>query len=138
MTDNSEAYAAGYDVGKAAGSWVVGGNTTAEAARRMLTLDLEGDPEFWDAYPGSPLSGEWADGPTPASVLAELGVPEGSDVADEILSQWEDGHHDGWRDEVLRAANVIVPTCPGHVSALFPESGPMLCDGACLNPTEDY
>jgi hypothetical protein len=58
----------------------------------------------------SPLSGEWADGPTPASVLAELGVPDDSEDADDALSEYERGHSEGYWAEVLRAARVYADT----------------------------
>lgn len=31
------------------------------AAARLLAMFDDGDPAVWDAYAGSPLSGEWAD-----------------------------------------------------------------------------
>ncbi len=64
----------GYSAGVAAGSWVVDGNTSEATARRILEGIAEGDPVVMDSLPSSPLSGEWADGLTPASLLAEYGL----------------------------------------------------------------
>jgi hypothetical protein len=95
---------AGYAHGKAAGSWVIDGNTSADTARYLLKGLEDGDPEVYDRLPSSPLSGEWADSPTPASVLADLGVSEDCEGADDLLNEYEDAFSDGVTDEVVRAA----------------------------------
>ena len=66
----------GYERGTAAGSWLLDGNSSEEAARRLLQGIEDGDPEILDALPSAPLSGEWADSPTPSEVLGWYGLDE--------------------------------------------------------------
>ena len=103
-----QAYKAGYAHGVAAGSWVIDGNTTAETARYILAGFRDGDPEVLDLLPSEPLSGEWADGPTPATVLADLGVDEDDALADDLLYEYEAGFASGMEDEVTRSAEAIL------------------------------
>lgn len=70
----AEARELGRDAASAAASWAVDGNTSPDAIRRTLDLLEDGDPAAWDRLPREPdLSGEWADDPTPASLVRELG-----------------------------------------------------------------
>jgi hypothetical protein len=102
----------GASAGKAAGSWAIDGTTTAEAARRILKGYEDGDPAVLDMQP-SPLSGEWAGGPTEDDVLDEIelyanttisGDALGGDGIAEIIGVWLDGYSEGYWDEVIRAA----------------------------------
>lgn len=48
-----------------------------------------------------PLSGEWADDPTPRSVAYNVGFEvgdgdENSDAVDELADAWERGYFDAW------------------------------------------
>ena len=47
--------------------------------------------------PREPLSGEWADEPTPKSVMNELGLDEG--YHQEVLDAYEDAYYDAWDKE---------------------------------------
>lgn len=80
----------GREHGENAASWYFDGNTTLETYRAVLTGMEDGDPAILDTFPCSPLSGEWADDPTPRSVLADLGVEEDSEDADTLLWEYED------------------------------------------------
>lgn len=91
VTIEARAREAGAEHGRAAASWYFDGNTDAETYRRVLAGLEDGDPEVLDALPSSPLSGEYADEPTPASVLADLDVDQDDDCADEYLSAYEEG-----------------------------------------------
>lgn len=93
----------GYDHGRSVGTWVIDGNTTDEALRAIVAGYDEGDPAVMDMEP-SPLSGEWADDPTPTDVLTALGVDD-DDSADELLTTYETAFSEGFWGEVLRAAN---------------------------------
>lgn len=93
----------GYEHGRSVGSWVIDRNTTQEAARRIVNGYNEGDPAVMDMQP-APLSGEWADDPTPARVLALLGA-DGS--ADHLLHVYEEAFGDGYWTTVIRSANTI-------------------------------
>lgn len=49
----------------------------------------------------APLSGEWADDPTPRDVARNAGYFEDDDpeIIDEIATAWENGYFDAWRHE---------------------------------------
>lgn len=99
---------AGYNHGQAAGSWVIDGNTSEDTARAILKGLDEGDPAVYDALPSSPLSGEWADAPTPQSVFKDLGMTGDEDFASDVLDAYEFGFEHGAQDEVIRAASYLV------------------------------
>lgn len=92
---------AGAEHGTASGSWVVDGNTTDESKRTILTMIEDGDPA-WEIP--APLSGEWADSPTPDSVRSDLdaeAVPD--EVWDDMLTLYEDAYYRAYEDEVVRS-----------------------------------
>ena len=104
------AFARGRDHGVAVGSWVFNGNTSEDYARRILTGYEDGDPEVMDIEP-SPLSGEWADGPTPRDVYAYLGMSETfetDDPAGQLLTDYELGFSEGYWTEVTRSARAML------------------------------
>lgn len=49
----------------------------------------------------APLSGEWADDPTPREIARNAGYFEDDDpeIIDEIATAWENGYFDTWRHE---------------------------------------
>jgi hypothetical protein len=98
----------GYELGKTAGSWLLDGNSTEQAARRLLQGIEEGDPAVLDALPSSPLSGEWADAPLPRDVLEGLGMDEDDDAADGVLRAFQDGYCRGVEDEACRSARSLL------------------------------
>lgn len=95
---------AGEAHGRAAASWYFDGNTDTDTYAAVLRGIEEGDPMVLDTFPVAPLSGEWAGDPTPASVLADLGVSEYDDDADDYLRAYEDGFYDASCAEIERAA----------------------------------
>ena len=46
----------------------------------------------------APLSGEWADDPTPRDVARNAGYFDDPEI-DEIATAWENGYFDAWRHE---------------------------------------
>jgi hypothetical protein len=86
----------GREDAEAAASWAADGNASAEHIQRVLGMLADGDPEAYDYLPPRPdLSGEWADGRTPLSLLDELGIDHsepltGADL-DELWHAYEDG-----------------------------------------------
>lgn len=73
--DRAIAYAAaeGTTDGRAAGSWIIDGNTSEAAARAILRGLADGDPAVLDMLPAPDLSGQYADGLTgPALVEAAI------------------------------------------------------------------
>lgn len=103
------ARARGAEDGKAAGSWVVDGNTSEEALRRLLEGLDEGDPEVLDSLPAGPLSGEFADGLLPRDLLASLEVEEDDEAADDILRAYEDAWSSAVQEEAERSARAMLP-----------------------------
>lgn len=95
---------AGREHGEAAASWYFDGDTPRETYERVLWGIEDGDPEVMDTFPASPLSGEWAGDPTPASVLEDLDVAEDDPAADEYLTAYEDGFYAAVHDEIERVA----------------------------------
>jgi hypothetical protein len=95
----------GTEHGRAAGSWILDGNSSRESAQRLLDMIEDGDPELWDSY-ASPLSGEWADGRTPDDILSEIDYPETRtpEEYDDIIRAYEDAHSSAWESEVNRLA----------------------------------
>jgi hypothetical protein len=93
----------GAEAGRMAGSWVVDGNTSADTLRALVSDDYEFDVP-------APLSGEWADGPLPREVLAEVGLSEDDDAADDMLSEYEQSYSDAYIAEAQRSAKAMLPT----------------------------
>jgi hypothetical protein len=113
------ARAQGAEDGRCAGTWVIDGNTTDETKQAFLRGFEEGDPAVYDALPGSPLSGEYADGLLPRDVLGWYGLTEDdwnadglSGIAAEVLNAYEDGHSQGVVDEVERACRATLERTP--------------------------
>lgn len=98
----------GYEAGIAAGSWLLDGNSTNEAARRLLQGIEDCDPEILDALPSSPLSGEWADSLAPRDVLASVDMDEDSEASEDVLRAYEDAYSQGVTDEACRSARAML------------------------------
>jgi len=101
-----QAREAGADHGRSAASWYFDGNTPAETYALVLKGLEDGDPMILDTLPCSPLSGEWADNPTPRTVFEDLGMTGDEDYADDVLNAYEDGFTQASQDEVERVARL--------------------------------
>lgn len=109
-----EARKLGAEEGTAGASWVFDGTTDQARYERCLRLDEDGDPAWHDEFGPSgagPLSGEHADGRTPATLLADIGVAEilsaedpGGEAGQEIADAYEEAFGEAWSQEVLRVA----------------------------------
>ncbi len=103
-----QATAMGYAHGVSSGSWVIDGNTSDETKAAWRKGLEDGDPEYLDRLPSSPLSGEWAGEPLPKDVLADLGLPA-DDIEDPtgqydyLLDAYEEGFSRGAEDTVTAA-----------------------------------
>ena len=95
----------GHADGRAAGSWVIDGNTPDETCARILCGLEEGDPKILDALPELRL-GEWADTPTFGDILAEEGIDLGDDLdaADAIEDDLWLAYSDAWYAGVVEQA----------------------------------
>lgn len=91
---------AGAEYGRAAASWFFDGNTPRETYQRVLAGLEDGDPEILDSLPSAPLSGEFADSPTPRDVLPVNCPP---DWEDDLLRAYEDGFHTASADAIEAA-----------------------------------
>jgi len=98
----------GYDHGVTAGSWLLDGNSSEDAARRLLVGIEDGDPEILDQLPASPLSGEYADGLLPRDVLSWYDLDEQHDAAADVLRAFEDGFSRGVEAEAVRSASALL------------------------------
>jgi len=92
----------GSDAGRAAGSWVVDGNTSADELRLIAS-------DEWEADPPAPLSGEWAGDPSPRDILEQCGLSEDDDSADDVLSEYEQAFSEAWTAEAQRSALAMLP-----------------------------
>lgn len=113
ITDATEKMrAAGATHGKSRASWYFDGNTTPDAYARVLRGIEDDDPEVLDTFPDAPLSGEWADEPTPASVFRDVLDLDlhaeasfwGRDATDALLDAYEQAFSEAVHAEIERAA----------------------------------
>lgn len=86
--------------GKSAASWYFDGNTSDDTYRRVLAGLDDGDPAILDTLPASPLSGEWADGPTPRTLADDLGIAPDDARLDELCSAYEDAFAEASSDGI--------------------------------------
>jgi hypothetical protein len=96
------AYKLGAEHGRNAGSWYFNGHTDESAYRRTLEGITAGDPAVYDTFPSAPLSGEWADGLTPAGLLELLGLERDDEDGDALCAMYEDGYGVAVSDEIER------------------------------------
>lgn len=96
----------GEAAGKAAGSWVVDGNSTEAQLRAVIRADE--DCEFDSP---NPLSGEWADGWTEDAAFEDADVvkPEDNDERAPLINAWEDAFRTAYVDEAVRSARAMLP-----------------------------
>ena len=97
----------GRERGMATGSWLIDANISDDTAQAIITGYEDGDPDVMDLCP-PPLSGEWADDPTPAGVLAQLGLDDMDDTAPDVLDAYEDAFSSAFWAEVIRAAEAVL------------------------------
>jgi hypothetical protein len=102
------ARALGEERGRAAASWYFDGNTPDAAYAQVLAGIEEGDPAILDTFPADPLSGEWADDPTPKTLLEGLGLDLEDERADDLCGAYEDGFYSASAHEIERVARYHV------------------------------
>lgn len=105
-----EAANMGQNAGRSAGTWYFGTGASREQARAVAQGIIDGDPEILDTFPTAPLSGEWADDPTPTSVLAAIydscGIEQtnSGEHDDVILGEWEAAYVQAAEQQIEREA----------------------------------
>lgn len=100
----------GRDLGTAAGSWVVDGNTKNDQLRAVIQASEDG--EFYDVIVpevSGPLSGEWADGYSTYSLSQDLGIAEDDPRFDDLCTILEDAYFAALEDEAVRSAQAMLP-----------------------------
>lgn len=93
----AEAYQLGKDAAESAASWATDGNDTDESRRAKLAVVTGEDYRAENLLPPMPdLSGEWADGPTPASLARDITGEDDPDnyTVDTIADAFEAGVSD--------------------------------------------
>ena len=102
----------GREDGARAASWTYDGNTSREAAERIVRGLEDGDPEILDSFCPPNLSGEYADDPTPHSLARDLGLddddPRSEWLIDELATAYEEGVSATFWPAVERAYRAIL------------------------------
>lgn len=103
--------------GSTSAGWAVtSNNCTVDAATRIVKGHEDGDPKVMDLCP-NPLSGEWADDPTPMALLDEIANQvtdphrlRGQDIEDteDVLDAYEEAFRDKFWTEVLNTCKEII------------------------------
>lgn len=83
--------------GLAAASWVFDGNTTQETYSNVLRMLDDGDPEIYDTFGVSWLSGEWA-GESLSEIFGDLLTD--TDADDEMFAAYEDAADEAYWAEI--------------------------------------
>lgn len=107
----------GREHGSKQGEVVNDRNCNVEAARKIINGHEDGDPKIMDFCP-NPLSGEWADDPTPMALLDEIANkvedPQSlrGDILDvdteNILDVYEEAYRDAFWESVLNTCKEII------------------------------
>jgi hypothetical protein len=108
-SDEDKMRRAGAEHGRAVASWYFDGNTDRATYARTLRGIEEGDPEILDTLPSAPLSGEWADEPTPASVFRDVLEADEAEYdergeSDDLLTAYEEAFSTAAADAIEAAA----------------------------------
>lgn len=92
----------GVDHGTDAASWVIDGNTTEEAIRRLHKGIEDGDPEVLDQLPTTWLSGEFADTYSERDLSEDCEYSDSDEGWDEIVGAYTDAFNSAVVFEVSR------------------------------------
>lgn len=88
---------------------------TVDAAKRIVSGFEDGDPQVMDLCP-NPLSGEWADEPTPMTILDEIANKvdphelrgEAIEEGDDLIDVYEESFREAFWDKVILASKSIM------------------------------
>jgi hypothetical protein len=110
-TPESRVWAIAQTHGKAAASWVVDGSTSAVSARGLVKGIEDGDPAVLDSIREPGLSGEYGGDYPEDQLMTDAGwVPhDGTDLRDELASQYNREVSGAFWDEVERLARNQIP-----------------------------
>jgi hypothetical protein len=125
----AEATRIGGEHGRNAAEWweqdVIGGRTTGDpkpTARRVLDGMRNGDPMILDSLPRPDLSGEWADGYTPANLVEDIefkldrahepDFDKYEDCTDDLCQAYEDVFIEVVWDRLIELMSDVLELCP--------------------------
>lgn len=103
---------AGRRAGESAASWAtdfgrMNARDSKEAARRIIKGFEDGDPAILDGFRFPNLSGEYADDPTPRSLMDDLGLSEDDPryewLESDLCDAWEESSALAFEVEVIRS-----------------------------------
>lgn len=112
----ARARALGAAAGKNAAAWIeqdtIGGRTTGSPVATCEAILDDDNYEFWDGINYPSLSGEWADGETPATLAKSIGLdlnrPSADVVLDECCCAWQDASGEALQKELRRMAKATL------------------------------
>lgn len=95
--------------GRAAGSWVVDGRTSAETAAAIVRGIDDGDPAILDELPLFPrVGGEWADELTWSDILEQEGCEGSDDDRQDLFDLYCLAYAAGSTDEIVTNARALL------------------------------
>jgi hypothetical protein len=115
LSERDRIEARGCADGHAAGTWVE--VPDEDAARRILSMLDEGDPEVYDWLPAPRLGGEYADEPTWADILADEGCEDSDDGHAELYDAYTYAWHVAMEREVVRACRAMLGLVPADLGS---------------------
>lgn len=102
----AEAERLGEEAARSAATWVTNGNESDESRRRKLQRIEDEGYVPGEILLAPNLSGEFADSPTPQSLLRDIVGPDADpDLADELATAWEEGVEAEFEGAVTRELN---------------------------------
>jgi hypothetical protein len=110
LSERDRLEARGYRDGHAAATWVE--LEDEDAARRILSMLDEGDPEVYDYLPSPRLGGEYADEPTWQDILEDEDCEDSDDGRPELLNAYEYAYACAVEREVVRACRTMLDLVP--------------------------
>ena len=114
------AWRLGREKGENMGKLIITHTTGVDAASTLLNGFQDNDEEVMDICP-NPLSGEWADDPTPIKIIEDIAslaeaknllnnidIEKALDQAEDVLDIFEEAYRDGFWETALKRASEIV------------------------------
>lgn len=115
---------AAYHLGRKKGArfavMLINDTTARNAAETLIEGYENSDEEIMDLCP-NPLSGEWADDPTPMSVIEDISrlaeaegllkktdIQEAMDAAEDVLDVYESGYREAFWEAALKLAKAML------------------------------
>jgi hypothetical protein len=99
--------------GRAAGTWIVDGNTGADQLRALVEQFESGEFLAVNEF-SNPLSGEWADGYSLQDLASDVGYDTAGELhfdegLDELATAYEAGYWEAFELEAERSVRALLP-----------------------------